>query len=211
MEAMRCLPSAFPALAFLGILLILIPSLGGLVTEAAERETKPGSQRKAGEGGAEKKKATKTKARKPVQERVEAKPIDVGDVWRQTEVFSEAQLVKLAPILRASTCTKEKVGCTYLDDGRAGSEASFAFRLIPWKVSKHRSYLVHNDRCAPGGCDQGLFIQIDGRWRLVTEMFGILQRQGKTTLGFEDLVAYPRGQPPVTLVWDGQAYREAGR
>ena len=151
------------------------------------------------------------KAKQKSAERVEPKPIDVSEVWRESEVFSATQLVKLEPILRASTCTNEKVGCPYLDNGRAGSEARFAFRLIPLKVSRHRSYLVRNDRCGAGGCDQGLFVQIDGQWRLVAEMFGTLQRQSSTTLGFNDLVVHPRGQPPVHLVWDGQAYREAGR
>jgi hypothetical protein len=158
------------------------------------------------------KKGEKKKAAKPrAKEKSEPRAIDVSNVWRESEVFSADQLVKLEPILRTSTCKNETVGCPYHDNGRPGSEGNFDFRLIPWKVSRHRSYLVRNDRCAPGGCDQGLFVQIDGRWRLVTEMFGVLERQGSSTRGFEDLVAHPRGQPSVNLVWDGQAYREADR
>jgi len=161
-----------------------------------------------GDVGAAEKKRGKAKEKEKTAERVEATPIDVSQVWRETEVFSAQQLVKLEPILRASKCTKEKVGCPYLDNGRTGSEASFTFRLIPWNVSsKYRSYLVHNDRCGAGGCDQGLFVQIDGRWRLVVEMFGTLERLSSMTLGFNDLVVQPRGQPPVRVVWDGQTYR----
>jgi hypothetical protein len=159
----------------------------------------------------EKKKPAKARTKEKSAEKSEPKAIDVSNVWRESEVFSADQLVKLEPILRTSTCRNETVGCPYHDNGRPGSEGSFDFRLIPWKVSRHRSYLVRNDRCAPGGCDQGLFVQIDGRWRLVTEMFGILARQGSSTRGFDDLVIHPRGQPSVTLVWDGQAYREAER
>ena len=176
---------------------------GGGVVKAEGAERQAGAKRE--------RKATKAKPKEPASEPVEVKTIDVSEVWRQTEVFSAEQLVKLEPILRASTCKNEKAGCTYLDNGRAGSEASFAFRLIPWKVSKHRSYLVHNDRCGAGGCDQGLFVQIDGRWRLVTEMFGLLERERSATLGFNDLVAHPRGQTPVRLEWNGQAYREPAR
>ena len=106
-------------------------------------------------------------------------------------------------------CRDVKDGCLYQDNGRPGSEASFAFRLIPWKVSKHRSYLVRNDRCAPGGCDEGLFVLVDGRWRLVIETFGVLERATSMTLGFNDLRFKPRGQAPLRLVWDGRAYREA--
>jgi len=146
--------------------------------------------------------------RKPAQAH-ERPGIDTTAVWRaESEVFTTEQLVKLEPILRASTCRNAKTGCTYLDNGRPGSEASFAFRLIPWPVSRHRGYLVRNDRCAPGGCDEGLFVLIDGRWRLLTETFGILERAGSTTLGFSDLVFRPRGGTPVRLVWDGRGYRE---
>jgi hypothetical protein len=146
--------------------------------------------------------------RKSTQAR-ERPGVDTAAVWRaETEVFTPEQLMKLEPILRASTCRNEKTGCTYLDNGRPGSEASFAFRLIPWAVSRHRGYLVRNDRCAPGGCDEGLFVLIDGRWRLLTETFGILERASSTTLGFSDLVFRPRGKAPVRLVWDGRGYRE---
>ena len=166
---------------------------------------------KSGEKKGEKKKSAKPKTKEVSVEKSEARPIDVSNVWRESEVFSAEQLVKLEPILRASACKNETVGCTYHDNGRPGSEGSFDFRLIPWRVSRHRSYLVRNDRCAPGGCDQGLFVQIDGRWRLVTEMFGVLERQGSSTLGFDDLMVHPRGQPSIGLVWDGQAYRETTR
>jgi hypothetical protein len=152
-------------------------------------------------------KIRKSKERKEAP--VENRGIDTSAVWRaETEVFTPEQLVKLEPILRASKCRNDKVGCTYLDNGRPGSEASYAFRLLPWSVSKHRAYLVRNDRCGAGGCDEGLFVLIDGRWRLVTETFGVLARAPSSTLGFSDLIFRPRGQAPVRLVWDGRAYRE---
>lgn len=169
------------------------------MAQAPERETAKGRDRKKAKGKGR-------KAAAPVENR----GIDTSSVWRaETEVFSAEQLAKLEPILNASTCRNEKVGCPYQDNGKPGSEASFAFRLIPWKVSKHRSYLVRNDRCGAGGCDQGLFVLIDGRWRLVTETFGILERASSSTLGFNDLRFLPRGQAPMRLVWDGRAYREA--
>ena len=167
------------------------------------------AQRKESGKGAQKKKATKPKERKapPV---AELRGIDTSAVWRaDTEVFSSDQLVLLEPILHASACKDEKVGCLYLENGRPGSEASFAFRLIPWQVSKHRGYLVRNDRCGAGGCDEGLFVLVDGRWRLVIETFGVLERASSTTLGFNDLRFKPRGQAPLRLVWDGRGYREA--
>ena len=164
------------------------------------RQTKP---------AAEKKKAA-PKKREPREPAAEVRGIDTSAVWKtDTDVFSAEQLVKLEPILNASTCRDVKDGCLYQDNGRPGSEASFAFRLIPWKVSKHRSYLVRNDRCAPGGCDEGLFVLVDGRWRLVIETFGVLERASSMTLGFNDLRFKPRGQAPLRLVWDGRAYREA--
>jgi hypothetical protein len=136
--------------------------------------------------------------------------IDTDHVWRgETEVFTAEQLVRLEPILRDSICKNEKVGCLYLENGRPGSEASYAFRVIPWKVSRYPSYLVRNDRCGAGGCDEGLFVQIDGRWRLVTETFGVLERASSMTLGFNALRFHPRGQPPLRLVWNGRTYREA--
>lgn len=168
------------------------------MAQAPERETAKGRDRKKAKG----------KGRKAAP--VENRGIDTSSVWRaETEVFSAEQLAKLEPILNASTCRNEKVGCPYQDNGKPGSEDSFAFRLIPWKVSKHRSYLVRNDRCGAGGCDQGLFVLIDGRWRLVAETFGILERASSSTLGFNDLRFLPRGQAPMRLVWDGRAYREA--
>jgi hypothetical protein len=158
----------------------------------------------------EKKKATAPKKEKSAEPPAQLRGIDTSGVWRgETEVFPADQLVQLEPILHASTCKDEKVGCLYQENGRAGSEASFAFRLIPWKVSKHRAYLVRNDRCAPGGCDEGVFVFVDGRWRLVIETFGVLERASSMTLGFNDLRFKPRGQAPVRLVWDGRAYREA--
>jgi len=162
-----------------------------------------------GGDGAEAQQKKKRKAKERQSERVEARPIEVGDVWRETEVFTAEQLAKLEPILRNSRCSNAKVGCTYLDNGRPGSEGRFSFRLIPWTISRHRAFLVRNDRCGAGGCDQGLFVRIDGRWHLVAEMFGMLERQGSTTHGFNDLVVHPRGQAPVRLVWDGRSYREA--
>ena len=112
-------------------------------------------------------------------------------------MFSPGQLVQLEPILNGSSCKDEKNGCLYQENGKPGSEASFTFRLIPWSVSRHRSYLVQNDRCAPGGCDAGLFVLVDGQWRLVIETFGVLERASSTTLGFNDLRFKPRGQAPV--------------
>jgi hypothetical protein len=153
--------------------------------------------------------------KKPAKKEQKAEPapvrgIDTSGVWKtETDVFSAEQLAKLEPILHASTCRDTKAGCLYQDNGKPGSEASFAFRLIPWKVSKYRSYLVRNDRCGAGGCDEGLFVLVDGRWRLVVETFGILERAGSATLGFNDLRFTPRGQAPVRLEWDGRAYREA--
>src|SRR5438105_12308943 len=106
--------------------------------------------------------AAKKKAKKAKEQAVEQpvlRGIDTSPVWRaDTEVFSSEDLTKLEPILRASTCKDEKTGCMYQDNGKPGSEASFAFRLIPWKVSRHRGYLVRNDRCGAGGCDEGLFV-----------------------------------------------------
>ena len=97
----------------------------------------------------------------------------------------------------------------YQDNGKPGSEASFAFRLLPWKVSRHRGYLVRNDRCGAGGCDEGLFVLIDGQWRLLIEIFGMLRREPSSTDGFSNLLFQPRGQEPIRLVWDGRAYRAA--
>ena len=197
LSVLRPAPSTIGSVLSVGVLVVLLLALVGDVSDAGAAEKKRG----------------KAKEKEKAVERVEATPIDASQVWRETEVFSAQQLVKLEPILRASKCTNEKVGCPYLDNGRTGSEASFSFRLIPWKVSssKHRSYLVRNDRCGAGGCDQGLFVQIDGRWRLVVEMFGTLERLSSMTLGFNDLVVQPRGQRPVRVVWDGQTYREPER
>jgi hypothetical protein len=158
----------------------------------------------------DKKKATPKKKEQRKQPVAEIRGIDTSAVWRpDTEVFSAEQLVRLEPILRASTCKDEKNGCLYQENGKPGSEANFAFRVFPWSVSRHRSYLVQNDRCAAGGCDGGLFVLVDGQWRLVIEAFGVLERASSTTLGFNDLRFKPRGQAPVRLVWDGRRYREA--
>jgi hypothetical protein len=157
----------------------------------------------------------KKKGKKPAQEAaveqpVEKRGIDASLVWRaETDVFSAADLDKLEPILRTAGCANEKTGCLYQDNGKPASEAGFAFRLIPWKVSRHRGYLVRNDRCGAGGCDEGLFVLIDGQWRLLVEIFGMLRRQPSSTDGFTDLVFYPRGQGAIRLVWDGRAYRTA--
>ena len=160
-----------------------------------------------GEAAPAKKKA-KPKKEPEFERQIEKRDIDTSDVWRaETQVFSAADLEKLEPILRRSSCTNEKDGCLYLDNGKPGSEASFAFRVIPWKVSRHRGYLVRNDRCGAGGCDEGLFVLIDGQWRLLVEIFGTLRRQSSTTDGFRDLVFKPRGQESIRLVWDGRAYR----
>jgi hypothetical protein len=182
---------ALPARALSVLLVVVVAVSFGVGTSA-------GAERKSKLAG----KAPKSAA--PLQ------GIDATHVWRgETEVFTAEQLARLEPILRDSTCKTEKVGCTYLENGRLAPEASYDFRVIPWKVSRYPSYLVRNDRCGAGGCDEGLFVQIDGRWRLVTETFGVLERASSTTLGFNDLRFHPRGQAPIRLVWDGRAYREA--
>jgi hypothetical protein len=211
-------PGIGPVIVTLGLLLAFllvvphllggVPAIGLGVEASAEQVDRVVAAQASEREPVRPRKKAKGKERKtePV---VENRGIDTSVVWRaETEVFTPEQLVKLEPILRASKCRNDKVGCTYLDNGRPGSEASYAFRLLPWSVSKHRAYLVRNDRCGAGGCDEGLFVLIDGRWRLVTETFGILQRGKSSTLGFSDLIFRPRGQPPVRLVWDGRAYRE---
>lgn len=160
-------------------------------------------------GGAEGAQGKKRSAKETRAAASERRGIDTSTVWRKdVEVFSVEQLVTLEPILRASRCRNAKVGCLYLENGRRGTEARYAFRVIPWKVSKHPGYLVRNDRCGAGGCDEGLFVLIDGRWRLLTETFGVLERDRSSTHGFRDLVFIPRGQAPIRLEWDGRAYRE---
>jgi len=191
----------------LSLVLAAVVGLGVVASLAAEREAARESDSEPARGAQQEK--VKSKERKAAPG-AENRGINTSAVWRaETEVFTADQLVKLEPILRASRCRNEKTGCTYQDNGRPGSEGSFAFRLIPWKVSRHRSYLVRNDRCGVGGCDEGLFVLIDGRWRLVTETFGVLERARSSTLGFSDLVFRPRARPPVRLVWDGRAYGEA--
>jgi hypothetical protein len=187
-----------PTAAFAGERAVGAPQAGA-VAQARERGPRRGVRRDRA---------------KPVRRKAapatETRGIDTSHVWRgDTEVFAPGQLVRLERILRTSTCRNEKVGCTYDEAGKPASEASFAFRLIPWKVSKHKSYLVRHDRCGAGGCDEGLFVQIDGQWRLVTETFGILERASSTTLGFNDLRFTPRGRPTIRLVWDGDGYRRA--
>jgi hypothetical protein len=179
-------------------------------TDAKKPVTKKAPATKEKKAPATKEKATK-KARTKEQraEPPRLKGIDASAVWRtETDVFAPGQLAKLEPILHRSTCRNEKTGCLYHEDGRAASEDWYAFRLIPWKVSSHRAYLVRNDRCGAGGCDEGLFVLIDGQWRLLVETFGILNRTPSSTLGFSDLTFRPRGRAPVRLAWDGQGYRE---
>jgi len=170
--------------------------LSGLVGHAG---VVAGAPRKAERG-------TPRKATKAPEER---QAIDTSAVWRaETEVFSAEHLAKLEPILRAARCRNEKTGCLYQDNGRPGTENNFAFRLIPWPVSSDPGYLVHADRCSAGGCDQGLFVRIDGRWRLLIEGFGVLRRDEASMRGFHTVVFRPRVGAPVRLVWDGRAYRE---
>ena len=197
---------ALGGLTFLCVFGAIAP-LGDAAWGAASAKEEPGEKKQKPKKRAKKKQAT-DKSAEPAAAPVR-RGIDTSETWRgETQVFSPEQLEKLEPILRSSTCQNEKTGCMYLENGKTGSEASFAFRLIPWKVSAHRAYLVRNDRCGAGGCDEGLFVLIDGQWRLVIEAFGVLQRDRSATQGFSDLIFRPRGQPTVRLVWDGQAYRE---
>jgi hypothetical protein len=154
--------------------------------------------------------ATKSKSAKKAPPAAVEKPgvIDVGQVWRwDGNVFTDEQLVKLEPLLRTKGC-KDDRGCAYRDDGRRALRDDADFVLIPWRVSHDPGYLVRADRCVPGGCDQGLFVRVDGRWRLLVEAFGILDREEDSTHGFRALLFYPRGAEPVRLEWDGRAYRE---
>jgi len=138
----------------------------------------------------------------------EKQPIDASEVWRWEEpIFSEETLHKLEPILRATRCSDDK-GCGYHDDGRKASRDGPDFLLIPWRVSRAAAYLVRIDRCGAGGCDQGLFVKVGGRWRLVVEGFGEIERDDEATLGFRDLVFRPRLVAPIRLQWNGRGYRE---
>jgi hypothetical protein len=180
---------------------------GAAKDEKDTKKKKAPAKKPRGKSAPKKSTTKKEKSEEPVAVK---RGIDVSEAWRgETQVFSADRLEKLEPILRGSGCQDAKGGCLYLENGRPGSEASFAFRLIPWKVSGHRAYLVQNDRCGAGGCDQGLFVAIDGQWRLLLEGFGMLERGRSSTQGFSDLTFRPRGHPPVKLVWDGRAYREA--
>jgi hypothetical protein len=146
----------------------------------------------------------------PGADRAEAHGIDTGSVWRGgVEVFSEAQLGKIEPILKAGRCKDQKKACAYRHDGRPVKESDADILVIPWKVSDHPGFLVRPDRCGAGGCDEGLFVRIGGQWRLLIETFGVLQRQDASTRGFRDLQFRPRGGDPITLVWDGTRYRPA--
>ncbi|HYE92499.1 MAG TPA: hypothetical protein VEA38_15830 [Terriglobales bacterium] len=139
---------------------------------------------------------------------VQAHGIDVAAVWRSDgAVFSDEQLARIEPILKNARCKDVKVGCAYSNAGRLVKAKDADIRLIPWKVSAHPAYLVRADRCGAGGCDEGLFVRIDGRWRLLIESFGRLERQATERRGFADLVFRPRGGEPVVLGWDGRAYR----
>ena len=177
---------------------------GGVQRVAMQEDKQPAKKKQQ-----QKKKTKKAKGSDKGEKAVTRRGIDGSETWRtETLVFSADQLEKLEPILNSSTCSNEKTGCTYQENGRPGSEASFAFRLIQWKVSRHRGFLVRNDRCSAGGCDEGLFVLIDGQWRMLIETFGVLQRGSSSTLGFRDLTFHPRGQPSVHLVWDGRGYKE---
>lgn len=135
--------------------------------------------------------------------------IDTGAVWRSDAgvVFSEEQLAKIEVVLKNARCRDEKTGCGYRADGRPAKGSAADIQLIPWKVSAHPGFLVRADRCGAGGCDEGLFVRIDGTWRLLIESFGRLERERTATQGFRDLVFRPRGAPPIRLVWNGTAYQ----
>jgi hypothetical protein len=138
----------------------------------------------------------------------EAHGIDASSVWRGgVEVFSGEQLAKIEPILKAGRCKDLKKGCSYRNDGRPVKESDADIRIIPWQVSAHPGFLVRADRCGAGGCDEGLFVRIDGKWRLLIESFGVLERDGTSTRGFRDLLFRPRGGDPVRLIWDGTSYQ----
>lgn len=134
--------------------------------------------------------------------------IDTSAVWRGgVEVFSEEQLAKIEPILKAGGCKNQKKGCAYRNDGRAVKESDADIRVIPWMVSSQPGFLVRADRCGAGGCDEGLFVRIGGKWRLLTETFGVLEREDTSTRGFRDLRFRPRGGDAIRLVWNGTGYR----
>ena len=135
--------------------------------------------------------------------------IDVAGVWRSDgQVFSDEQLAVIEKILTTTRCTDEKSGCGYRHDGKPTKRGTAAdIKIMPWKVSSHPAYLVRADYCAAGGCDEGLFVRIDGRWRLLIESFGVLAREPEATRGFQDLRFRPRGATPFRLVWDGRSYQ----
>ena len=137
--------------------------------------------------------------------------IDVDAVWRSDgAVFSEEQLAVIEKILTTTRCKDEKSGCGYRHDGKPVKRGTAPdIRIIPWSVSSQPAYLVRADYCGAGGCDEGLFVRIDGRWRLVIESFGVLERETGSTRGFRDLRFRPRGGAPFRLVWDGRSYRPA--
>jgi hypothetical protein len=142
---------------------------------------------------------------------VEAHRIDVDAVWRSDgAVFSEEQLAVIEKILTTTRCKDEKSGCGYRHDGKPVKRGTAPdVRIIPWSVSPQPAYLVRADYCGAGGCDEGLFVRIDGRWRLLIESFGVLEREPGSTRGFRDLRFRPRGGAPFRLVWDGRSYQPA--
>jgi hypothetical protein len=137
--------------------------------------------------------------------------IDLDTVWRSDgAVFSGEQLAVIEKILASTRCHDEKSGCGYRHDGRPAKRGTLPdIRILPWKVSSHPAFLVRPDHCSAGGCDEGLFVRIDGRWRLLVESFGVLERDTASTRGLRDLRFRPRGAAPIRLVWDGKGYRPA--
>lgn len=141
--------------------------------------------------------------------RAAAHGIDTDAVWRSDAgvVFSQEQLAKIERVLKNARCRNEKTGCGYRSDGRPVKGSAADIQLIPWKVSAHPGFLVRADLCGAGGCDEGLFVRIAGKWRLLIESFGMLERDRTSTRGFRDLVFRPRGASPIRLVWNGKAYQ----
>jgi hypothetical protein len=136
--------------------------------------------------------------------------IDIDAVWRSDgRVFTDDQLAVIEKILTSTRCRDEKAGCGYRHDGKPVKRGTPDIRIIPWRVSSHPAYLVRADYCGAGGCDEGLFVRVDGRWRLVIESFGVLERESGSTRGVRDLRFRPRGAAPFRLVWDGRRYRPA--
>jgi hypothetical protein len=137
--------------------------------------------------------------------------IDTDAVWRSDgPVFSDDQLVVIEKILTATRCTDEKSGCGYRHDGTPAKRGTTAdIKIIRWQVSSHPAYLVRADYCGAGGCDEGVFVRIDNRWRLLIESFGMLERERTSTRGFRDLTFHPRGGAAFRLTWSGRGYVRA--